>query len=154
MSLENRLHLQCEDPDLLIEFDLPPGTHATIGASPQSEITFPLTGIPPFLCILGRFQDGRVFIADLDGSVNRSVYLPDTLSFPPYQFVLFHPDEPETDPETELQPETGQEPVTDTNLDGNPTSGKSREQIASRIRSLFRKRPEPAKPEEREPGDS
>ena len=77
MSLENRLHLQCEDPDLLIEFDLPPGTHATLGASPQSEITLPLTGIPPFICILGRFQDGRVFLAELDGSVARSVDLPD-----------------------------------------------------------------------------
>ena len=57
MSLENRLHLQSEDPDLLIEFDLPPGTHATIGASPKSEITLPLTGIPPFSCVLGRLMD-------------------------------------------------------------------------------------------------
>jgi hypothetical protein len=95
MSLENRLHLQCEDPDLLIEFDLPPGTHATIGASPKSEITLPLTGIPPFLCTLGRFQNGRVFLANLDGSLARGVDLPDTLNFHPYQFTLFHPDEPE-----------------------------------------------------------
>ena len=135
MSLENRLHLQCEDPDLLIEFDLPPGTHATIGASPKSEITLPLTGIPPFICILGRFQDGRLFIADLDHGISRRVDLPDTLSFPPHQLVLFHPAEPEPEAVAE----------------GKPSKAKSREQIASRIRSLFRRRPVPAPAKETPP---
>jgi len=130
MSLENRLHLQSEELDLLIEFDLPPGTHATIGASPNSEITLPLTGIPPFSCILGRFHDGRVFLADLDVSVARRVDLPDILSIPPYQFVIFHPTEPEA--------------VAEVGSEGNPSPGKSRDQIASRIRSLFRKHPKPA----------
>jgi hypothetical protein len=130
MSLEHRLHLQSEDPDLLIEFDLPPGTHATIGASPKSEITLPLTGIPPFSCILGRFQDGRVFLADLDGCVAHRVELPDILSIPPYQFTLFHPVEPET--------------VAETTPEDKPSHGKSRDQIATRIRSLFRRHPKPA----------
>ncbi len=148
MSLENRLYLQSEDPDLLIEFDLPPGTHATIGASPKSEITLPLTGIPPFLCILGRFQDGRMFLADLDASLARRVDLPDFLSIPPYQFVLYHPAEPEP------------EAVAETHSEGKTSPGKTRDQIASRIRSLFRKpapskgTPAPAKlsfPEEAQP---
>lgn len=136
MSLENRLHLQCEDPELLIEFDLPPGTHATLGASPQSELTLPLTGIPPFICILGRFQDGRMFLAELDGSVARSVDLPDFFYFPPYQFTLYHP----APPEPEL--------VAETTPEGKPSSHKSRDQIATRIRSLFRRHPAPAPAEE------
>ncbi|RYD43037.1 MAG: hypothetical protein EOP85_10605 [Verrucomicrobiaceae bacterium] len=127
MSLENRLHLQSEDPDLLIEFDLPPGTHATIGASPKSEITLPLTGIPPFSCILGRFQDGRVFMANLDFTVARRVDLPDFFSIPPYQFALYHPDEPELVAPVE-------EPA-----DGKPAPKKTRDQIATQIRNLFRK---------------
>lgn len=139
MSLENRLHLQCEDPDLLIEFDLPPGTHATLGASPKSEIALPLTGIPPFICILGRFQDGRMFLAELDGSVARSVDLPDFLYFPPYQFVLFHPAAPEP------------EVVTETCPDGRPPGGKSRDQITTRIRTLFRRHPKPTPAQETPP---
>ena len=134
MSLEHRLHLQSEDPDLLIEFDLPPGTHATIGASPKSEITLPLTGIPPFSCILGRFQDGRVFLADLDGCVTLRVELPEIISIPPYQFALYHPVEPEA--------------VVETTPDDPASQGKSRDHIAARIRSLFRKHPKPAPPTE------
>lgn len=129
MSLENRLHLESEDPGLLIEFDLPPGTHAVIGASPASEIALPLTGIPPFSCILGRFLDGRVFIANLDRSVARRVDLPDILSIPPYQFTLFHPVEPEPEVAAETPPE------------GTPAPTKTRAQIASHILSLFRKHP-------------
>lgn len=141
MSLENRLHLQSEDPDLLIEFDLPPGTHATIGASPKSEITLPLTGIPPFSCILGRFKDGRVFMANLDFTVARRVDLPDFFAIEPYQFALYHPAEPE--------PEAPAEEPTD----GKPAPKKTRDQIASHIRALFRKHskrptqePAPAEP--------
>lgn len=129
MSLENRLHLQSEDPDLLIEFDLPPGTHATIGASPKSEITLPLTGIPPFSCILGRFKDGRVFMANLDFTVARRVDLPDFFAIEPYQFALYHPEEPETEPEAPAEEPT----------DGKPAPKKTRDQIASHIRALFRK---------------
>ena len=131
LSFENRLHLQSKEPDLLIEFDLPPGTHATIGASPQSEITLLLTGIPPFICILRRFQDGRVFLAELDGSVARRVDLPEILSFPPYQMVLYH---------HSAESETLAEPTTEDIMPG----GKSRHQIAGRIRSLFRMNPQPA----------
>ena len=140
MSLENRIHLQSEDPDLLIEFDLPPGTHATIGASPKSEITLPLTGIPPFSFILGRFHDGRVFLADLDLSVGRRVDLPDIISIPPYQFVLFHPADPETETVAEPEPEA----IAETSPEGKPSSGKNRDQIVNRIRSLFRRHPEPS----------
>ncbi|MEO5912819.1 MAG: hypothetical protein ABIS50_01205 [Luteolibacter sp.] len=137
MSLENRIHLQSEDPDLLIEFDLPPGTHAVIGASPKSEITLPLTGIPPFSGILGRFQDGRLFIAELDHSVARRVDLPDYFSIPPYQFVLFHPAEPEA--------------VVEAGPESKPSRGTTRDQIASSIRSLFRNRPKPAPAKEKTP---
>lgn len=131
MSLDNRLHLQCEDPGLLIEFDLPPGTHATIGASPQSEIALPLTGIPPFSCILGRFQDGRVFLGNLDFSVARRVDLPESFAIPPYEFTLYHPAESEEDPEAaaEALPE------------GTTAPKKTRAQIASHILALFRRHP-------------
>jgi hypothetical protein len=120
------LHIRSESPDLLIEFDLPPGTHAKIGASPKAEITLPLTGIPPFSCTLGRFQDGRLYLANLDGTIARRVDLPDVLSVPPYYFRLFHP--VEEDP-------AAAEPVA-------PSKAESRSAIASAIRSLFRRREE------------
>jgi hypothetical protein len=118
------LHIRSESPDLLIEFDLPPGTHAKIGASPQAEITLPLTGIPPFSCTIGRFQDGRLYLANLDGTLLRRVDLPDVLPVPPYYFRLFHPVEP--DPEA-------LEPVA-------PSQATSRSGIVSGIRALFHKR--------------
>lgn len=139
MSLEHRLHLQSEDPDLLIEFDLPPGNHATIGASPKSEITLPLTGIPPFSCILGRFKDGRVFLADVDGCVAHHVELPDKLSIPPYQFTLYHPAEPEA--------------VAEPTPEGQASPGKSRDQIATRIRALFTRHPKPVPTAEKVPSE-
>jgi hypothetical protein len=125
------LHIRTESPELLIEFELPPGTHASIGASPKAEITLPLTGIPPFSCMIGRFHDGRLYLADLDGTISRRVDLPDVLSIPPYYFRLFHPVEP--DPEQN-------EPVA-------PSKAQSRSAIASSIRALFRKRGEDAPPE-------
>lgn len=115
------LHIRSESPDLLIEFDLLPGTHAKIGASPKAEITLPLTGIPPFSCTIGRFQDGRLYLANLDGTISRRVDLPDVLAVPPYYFRLFHPVEP--DPEAP-------EPVA-------PSKATSRSGIASGIRALF-----------------
>jgi hypothetical protein len=115
------LHIRSESPDLLIEFDLPPGTHAKIGASPKAEITLPLTGIPPFSCTLGRFQDGRLYLANLDGTISRRVDLPDVLPVPPYYFRLFHPVDP--DP-------TAPEPLA-------PSKAKNRSGIASGIRALF-----------------
>lgn len=94
------IHLLCENPDLLVEFDLPPGTHAIIGASPKSEITLPLGGIPPFCCTIGRFHDGRLYLADLDGTISRGIDLPAVLSIPPYEFAVFQPAEPEETAET------------------------------------------------------
>ena len=85
------IHLRSYSPDLKVEFDLPPGTHARIGASPQSEVTLPLTGIAPFWCMLGRFQNGRLFLADPNGLILRRIDLPETLSLPPYEFVVFNP---------------------------------------------------------------
>lgn len=80
-------------PDLSIEFDLVPGTHARIGASPAMEVTLPLTGIAPFWCTIGRFQDGRLFLADKDGLITKRIDLPETFPLPPYQFVACHPDD-------------------------------------------------------------
>jgi hypothetical protein len=91
------IHLRSADPELLVEFDLPPGTHARIGASPQSEITLPLGGIPPFSCIIGRFHDGRLYLADLDEAISRRLDLPGLLSLPPYQFEVFQPEDPDPD---------------------------------------------------------
>ena len=85
------IHLRSYSPDLKVEFDLPPGTHARIGASPASEVTLPLTGIAPFWCMMGRFQDGRLFLADPNGMILRRIDLPETLSLPPYQFEVFNP---------------------------------------------------------------
>ncbi len=85
------IHLRSYSPDLKVEFDLPPGTHARIGASPASEVTLPLTGIAPFWCTLGRFQNGRLFLADPNGLILRRIDLPETLSLPPYQFEVFNP---------------------------------------------------------------
>jgi hypothetical protein len=87
------IHLRSETPELLIEFDLPPGTHARIGASPKAEVTLPLGGIPPFSCIMGRFHDGRLYLADLDEAISQRLDLPTTLLIPPYQFDVFHPED-------------------------------------------------------------
>jgi hypothetical protein len=79
---------------LLIKFDLPPGTHFRIGASPEAEITLQLQGIPRFWCILGRFHDGLFFLANLDGTVSQCIQLPAMLPMPPYNFVIFQPTAP------------------------------------------------------------
>ena len=103
------IHLRSYSPDLQVEFDLPPGTHARIGASPASEVTLPLTGIAPFWCTLGRFQDGRLFLADPNGLILRRMDLPETLSLPPYQFEVFNPaDTPPDAPQPGTSPETTQ----------------------------------------------
>lgn len=88
---EHAIHILSYSPDLLVEFELPPGTHARIGASPKAEVTLPLTGIPPFSYMIGRFLDGRLFLADPDGVILRRVDLPDALSLPPYQFTILEP---------------------------------------------------------------
>jgi hypothetical protein len=95
------IHLRSEDPELLVEFDLPPGTHARIGASPQAEITLPLGGIPPFSFIVGRFHDGRLYLADLDGAISRRLDLPGVLPLPPYHFDIFQPEEIASDATTD-----------------------------------------------------
>ncbi|MES2920325.1 MAG: hypothetical protein V4819_02190 [Verrucomicrobiota bacterium] len=98
------IHLRSYSPDLKVEFDLPPGTHARIGASPASEVTLPLTGIAPFWCMIGRFQNGRLFLADPNGLILRRFDLPETLSLPPYQFVFYNP--------ADAPPEPPPQPIT------------------------------------------
>lgn len=93
MSLHT-IHLRSYSPDLLVEFDLPPGTHARIGASPEAEISLPLSEFGAFPCTIGRFQDGRLYLANSDGTIERRLDLPSTVSFPPYEFHVFHPEEP------------------------------------------------------------
>lgn len=88
---DHAIHILSYSPDLLVEFDLPPGTHARIGASPKAEVTLPLTGIPPFSYMIGRFLDGRLFLADPNGVILRRIDLPATLSLPPYQFIILDP---------------------------------------------------------------
>ena len=103
------IHLRSYSPDLKVEFDLPPGTHARIGASPASEVTLPLTGIAPFWCMMGRFQDGRLFLADPNGLILRRIDLPETLSLPPYQFEVFNPaDAPLDVPQPEISEASSQ----------------------------------------------
>ena len=106
------IHIQSEVPDLLIEFDLPPGTHARIGASPQAELHLPLGGIPPFSCILGSFQDGRLYLAELDGTIWRRVDLPAVLTIAPYEFNVFHPEEYVEEASPAPSPVTGKPPRT------------------------------------------
>ena len=88
------IHIRSYSPDLTVEFDLPPGTHARIGASPAAEVTLPLTGIAPIWCTIGRFLDGRLFLADNDGAIIQRIDLPTDLSLPPYRFVFFQPGDP------------------------------------------------------------
>ena len=87
------IHLRSYSPDVLVEFELPQGSHARIGASPDAEVTLPFDDVAPFLCTLGRFQDGRMYLADTDGAISQRIDLPATLAFPPYQFVIFNPDD-------------------------------------------------------------
>ena len=90
----NAIHIRSYSPDLTVEFDLPPGSHARIGASPAAEVTLPLTGIAPIWCTLGRFLDGRLFLADNDGTISQRIDLPATLTLPPYRFIVFQPADP------------------------------------------------------------
>ncbi len=90
---EHTIQLRSYSPDLLIEFDLLPGTHARLGASPAAEVTIPFSELAPFICTVGRFSNGRLFLADVDGAISQRLDLPATLSLPPYRFVVVHPDE-------------------------------------------------------------
>src|SRR6478736_2532040 len=87
------VQLRSYSPDVLVEFDLPPGSHARIGGSEDAEVTLPLENIAPVLCTLGRFQDGRMYMADTDGAISQRVDLPTTLSFPPYRVIVTNPGE-------------------------------------------------------------
>ena len=85
------IHLRSDSPALLVEFNLPPGTHARIGVSPTAEISLPLAGLADFAGVIGRTPEGRIYHADPNGENVRHIQLPAALSLPPYQFVVFHP---------------------------------------------------------------
>jgi S1-C subfamily serine protease len=85
------VNLRSENPALLVEFSLPPGTHARIGASSDAEISLPLAGLAEFACLIECAEDDCIFISDPDGSNARRVHLPAALLLSPYQFVLFRP---------------------------------------------------------------
>ena len=48
------IHLRSDNPSLLVEFNLQPGTHARIGASPVAEISLPLAGLADIAGVIGR----------------------------------------------------------------------------------------------------
>lgn len=90
------INLRSENPALLVEFRLPPGSHARIGAAMNAEISLPLAGLAEYVCMIGRCAEGRIYLADPDGKNQRIVELPAVLPLPPYQFVVFQPaDEPD-----------------------------------------------------------
>lgn len=85
------IHLRSDSPALLVEFNLPPGTHARIGVSPTAEISLPLAGLAPIAGVIGRTPEGRIYHADPDGENLRHIELPAALSLPPFHFVVFQP---------------------------------------------------------------
>ena len=85
------INLRSENPSLLVEFDLLPGTHARIGSSPDAEIFLPLAGLAEFVCKIGRTAEGKIYISEPDGENPRFHELPAALPLSPYQFVVFHP---------------------------------------------------------------
>jgi S1-C subfamily serine protease len=88
------INLRSDSPALLVEFNLPPGTHARIGASPAAEISLPLAGLADFAGMIGRTPEGSIYHADPDGGNLHHIQLPGALALPPYQFVVFHPAPP------------------------------------------------------------
>lgn len=85
------IHLRSETPALLVEFNLPPGTHARIGAASAAEITIPLAGLADIAGLIGRDPRGRIYVANPDGTNLHFIELPAALPLPPYHFVIFHP---------------------------------------------------------------
>lgn len=88
------IHLRSDNPTLLVEINLSPGTHARIGASEFAEISLPLAGLPDFAGMIGRTPEGRIYHADPDGENRHHIQLPGALALPPYQFVVFQPSPP------------------------------------------------------------
>jgi len=85
------LTLRSDHPSLVVEFNLPPGTHARIGADSDAEICLPLAGLADVACEIGRDSLDRVYVSDSNGDARHFLQLPAVLPLPPYQFVLFHP---------------------------------------------------------------
>lgn len=85
------INLRSDDPAVLVEFDLPPETHATIGAALNAEISLPLAGLAEFAGVIGRTREGRLYLSDPDGENMRFIELPAAIPLPPYCFAAFHP---------------------------------------------------------------
>ena len=85
------INLRSENPALLVEFILLPGTHARIGAALNAEVSIPLAGLAEIAVRIGCDPGGRLYVADPDGENPRFIDLPADLPLPPYQFVILHP---------------------------------------------------------------
>ncbi|RYD18091.1 MAG: hypothetical protein EOP88_23810 [Verrucomicrobiaceae bacterium] len=84
--------LRSDNPPMVVEFELPPGSHARIGSAEDAEIRLPLAGMAAHACRLGRLADGRIYLADPSGGNQRFIGLPAAIPLPPYQFVAFQPE--------------------------------------------------------------
>lgn len=80
--------LRSENPSLLVELEMKPGTHARIGSSPSAEVCLPLAGLESFACVLGRNSAGKFYVEDMDGQNARLVAMPGFLSLAEYRFEL------------------------------------------------------------------
>ena len=85
------LVLRSDQPSLLVEFILTPGSHARIGSDLDAEICLPLTGLADVVCMIERDNLDNVYLSDSDGSGRHILQLPAVLPLQPYQFVLFQP---------------------------------------------------------------
>lgn len=85
------INLRSDNPAVLVEFDLPPDTHATIGAALNAEISLPLAGLAEIAGMIGRTREGHLYLSDPDGENMRFIELPAAIPLPPYCFVAFHP---------------------------------------------------------------
>ena len=101
---EHTINLRSDNPALLVEFNLPPGTHARIGAAIDAEVSIPLAGLAAYAGLIGRTPEGRLYLSDADGGNERFVALPAALPLTPYHFVVFHPEEPAAVPNTTAAP--------------------------------------------------
>ncbi len=91
---EHTINLRSDNPALLVEFNLPPGTHARIGAALDAEVSIPLAGLAAYAGLIGRTPEGRLYLSDSGGEDERFIELPAAFPLPPYHFVVFHPAEP------------------------------------------------------------
>lgn len=88
------INLRSESPSVMVEFELPPGSHAWIGAAPDAEVSLPLAGLADFAGMIARTEDGALYVTGPTGQDSRFIQLPAALSLPPYHFAIFQPPPP------------------------------------------------------------